>query len=88
VRIKAVATLFQFGSQLEVVVNLSVENDSAVAIFREDGLVAVIQVDDFEARGTQREKAGLKDALLIGAAMNERCGGLADTFRGRAPVLT
>ncbi len=41
---------FQFGAQREVVVNLPVKDNSAVAIFSKDGLIAGFQVDDFQAR--------------------------------------
>ena len=82
------AQLFQFGAQRKVVVNLPVENDAAVPIVGVEGLVALLEVDDFQARRAQGEKIRLEHALLIGSAMNQRSGGLADSFRRRTPVFS
>src|SRR5438034_917606 len=79
---------FQFGAQREVVVNLPVKDNSAVAIFSKDGLIAGFQVDDFQARRAQREEIGLKHALLVGTAVNQCSRGLPDSFRRRAPIFS
>jgi hypothetical protein len=71
-----------------VIVNLSVEDNPAVAVFRQDGLIAVIQIDDFQSCRAQREEVRMKYALLVGSAMNEGRGRLPDAFRWRAPVLS
>src|SRR5215472_10286600 len=82
------AETFQFGAQREVVVNLPVKDDSTVAIFGKDGLIAMVQVDDFPARRAQREERRLKHALLVGTAVNQCGRGLPDSFRRRAPVFS
>src|ERR1700745_172674 len=79
---------FQFGAQREVVVNLPVKDNSAVAIVSKDGLIAVVQVDDFQARRAQREEIRLKHALLVGTAVNQCSRGLPDSFRRRAPIFS
>src|SRR5437879_13876318 len=53
-----------------------------------DGLIAVFQVDDFQARRAQREEIGLKHALLVGTAVNQCSRGLQDSFRRRAPIFS
>src|ERR1700751_2080773 len=82
------AEAFQFGAQSEVVVNLPVKDDSGVAIFGKDGLIAMVQVDDFQARRAQREEMRLKHAVLVGTAVNQCGRGLPDSFRRRAPVFS
>src|SRR6516225_6762874 len=82
------AEAFQFGAQRDVVVNLPVKDDSGVAIFGKDGLIAMVQVDDFQARRAQREQMRLKHALLVGTAVNQCGRGLPDSFRRRAPVFS
>src|SRR5215472_13155183 len=82
------AETLQFGAQREVVVNLPVKDDSGVAIFGKDGLIAMVQVDDFQARRAQREQMRLKHALLVGTAVNQCGRGLPDSFRRRAPVFS
>ena len=47
---------FQLSPHCEVIVNLSVEHNPAVAVFRQDGLIAVIEIDDFQACRAQREE--------------------------------
>ena len=88
VRFEAVPQVLQFGAQLEVVVNLSVEDDSSVAVFGQDGLIALSQVDDFQACCAQGKEIRLEDALLIGPAVDQRSGGLSDSFRRRAPTFS
>ena len=36
-----------------MVVNLAIEDDSAVAVLGEDGLISLLQIDDFQARRAQ-----------------------------------
>ena len=85
---EVMSQVFQFGAQLEVIVNLSVEDDPTIAVFGKNGLIAMIQVDDFQPRRAQRKKFGLKDALLVGPAVNQ-CGCcLPDSFRRCAPIFS
>src|ERR1700751_89059 len=62
VGLKPVSQVFQFGTQLEVIVNLAVESDSEIAIFGQDRLVSGVQINNFQARRTHRKKIRLKDA--------------------------
>ena len=43
---------FQLGPQLHVIVNLAIENDSGVPVFRQNRLIAGVQIYDFQAGGT------------------------------------
>src|SRR6267378_4026906 len=79
---------FEFGPQLQVIVNLAVENDSGVAVFRQNRLIAGVQIDDFQARGAHRKKIGLEDALLVGAAMGERSGCFPNALGRRRPIFS
>src|SRR5215472_163937 len=87
-RFEVMPQALQFGAQFEVVINLSVENDSAVAVLGKDGLIALLQIDDFQARRAQGKECRMKNSLLIRAAVNQRSRGLTDSFRRRAPVFS
>ena len=66
---------FELRAQFRVIVDLPIEDDHRVAVFRPYGLVAGIQVDDFQAGRAKRDQVGLEDALLVGAAMYQRMDG-------------
>jgi hypothetical protein len=48
VRIEAVAERFEFGPQLGVVVDFTIENQRDVTVITVHGLLPVLQVDDLE----------------------------------------
>src|SRR5215469_12817414 len=87
-RFEAVAQVFQFGAQLDVIVNFSVKDNPAVAIVSENGLIASLEVDDLKACSAEGKQIRLRDALLVGPAVNQRSGRLPDSFRRRAPVFS
>ena len=87
VRFESMPEFFQFAPYFEVIVNLAVEGDSEIPVFGKNRLVPGVQVDDFQARRAHREKAGLKNALLVRPPVDQRCGGLLNAPRRRAPVL-
>ncbi len=72
------AALLQFPAQFQVIVDLAVKDDDGIAIRGYDGLIAAVDVDDLQARRAQRDGLGLKDALLIRAAMSESGNGTLD----------
>jgi hypothetical protein len=71
-----------------MVVNLAVKDNAAVPIVCEDGLVTMVQVDDFQPSCTQGEEIRVKYALLVGATVYQRSGGLPDSLRWCAPVFS
>ena len=71
VGVEAMAALFQIPAQFQVIVDFAVKGDDGVAVLGQDGLIAALDVDNLEPRRAQRDGLGLKDALLIRAAMNE-----------------
>ena len=81
------AEVFQFGAQLEVIVDFTVEDDCGVAIWRKDGLVAALEVNNFQARGAEGADFGLEDALLVRAAMDEGRRGAPDAVRIGRPIF-
>jgi len=54
--LELVSQFFQFGPQLQVIVYLAVENDSGVAVFRQNRLIAGFQIDDLQSRSAHRKK--------------------------------
>ncbi len=75
------AVLLQFAAQLLVVVDLAVEDDHGIAVCGVDGLVARCQIDDFQARGGQRNQVRFENALLVGSAVDNRRSGFPDPLR-------
>ena len=78
VRAEAMAALFQFPAQFQMIVDLAVEDDDGVAVLGKDGLIAALNVDDLQARRAQRDGLGFKDALLVRTAMDERRNRILD----------
>ena len=68
------AQIFQLGAQFEVIVNLAVEDDSPVTILGENGLVAQLEVDDFQARSAEGKEIRGKDTLLVWSAVTWATG--------------
>ena len=69
------AKFLQLGSQFLVVVNFAVEHDGYIAVFRQNGLVAAVEVNDPQPRGAHGAEARLKHTLLVRSAMSQRgCG--------------
>src|SRR5580698_10221189 len=58
--------------QLAVVVDFAVENQDGIAIVTDHGLIAVLQIDDLEAHGSQRDIRRFPNALLVRTAMSQR----------------
>ncbi len=85
---EAMSALFQFAAQFQVIVDLAVEDDDGVAILGQDGLIAALHVDDLQPRRAQRDSLGLKDALLVRAAMDDARNRILDSAgrRGAASV--
>jgi hypothetical protein len=77
-RAEAAAEPFQLAAHLSVIVDLAIEDDDGAAIFGSEGLGAGFEADDLQARGGQRDRAGLEDALLVRPAVQEGGGGGAD----------
>src|SRR5579872_1712019 len=86
-RVKPVPTVFQLGTHFEVIVDFAVKNDRNVAVIGNDGLVATLQVDDFQASGAHGEHAGAVHAALVRPAMRKCSRSLADALRSRRPVF-
>ena len=71
-----------------MIVDFAVERDHGAAGNVPDGLVAALKVENLQARRAQRSLSRLKDALLVGAAMNQRSYGVLNAaWRRGAPVM-
>ena len=71
-RVEPMSQVLQLGADFEVVVDFAVEDDDRVAIFSRDGLIAMLQVDNFQAGRAQRANWRLVDALLVRSAVDDR----------------
>jgi len=71
VSLKAVTEGFEFAADLKMVINFAVEDDYGVAIFGKNRLIPGCQVNNLEARSTERAGSRLKYTLLIWSAMNK-----------------
>lgn len=63
------AEFFEFGAQFEVIVDFAIEDDAPFAGVFENGLIAALEVDDFQTRGAAGEGLGGEGALLVRSAM-------------------
>ncbi len=84
-RVEAMAAGFEFGAEFGMVVDLAVIDDgdllAGFGVDGVDGLVAVVEVDDFQAGIGEGDVRGLEGAEVIGSAMVEGCDDLADAPR-------
>ena len=87
VRMKSMAKLFQLGSHLEVIVDFPIEDDNCVAVFGRDGLVAVFEVNNFQARGAHRADLGLINPELVGSAVDQGRGRVPNAIRRWRPIF-
>ena len=55
VRAKSMAALLELAPQLRMIINLPIEDDNSVAIFREEGLITGLQVDNFQPCDGERD---------------------------------
>ncbi len=87
VRVKLMTQLFQLSADFEVIVDFPIEHDDRIAVFRRNGLIAVLEIENFQARRAQRADRGLVDALLVGPAVNQGGGGVPNTIRRWRPIF-
>ena len=80
------AERFQFGAQFRMIVDFAIEDDYGVAVWREDGLVAAFEVNNFQAGGAERADFGAEDALLVRATMDEGRRGAPDAVWIGRPI--
>src|SRR5579862_1010097 len=67
----AVATRFEIFSQILVVINFTIEDDPNVPVFITQGLVAGLNVDDAEPAHCQAHVLLDKEAVIIGAPVDD-----------------
>src|ERR1035441_7122692 len=87
VRVKSMAQLVQLGTHFEVVVDFPVEHDDRVAIFRRDGLIAVLEIDNFQACGAHRADRGLVNTKLVRSPVDQGRGGVPNAVRRWRPMF-
>ncbi len=88
-RVETVAALDQLAAKLGVVVDLAVEDQDGVAVIAAHGLLAVLQVDDFEANSAEGHIRGFPDVLFVGTAVGQRACNLPDPVRiGKAVFMS
>lgn len=85
--VKAVTARFESFADFEVVIDFTVEDDDGIAVGGVNRLISPSQINDFQTGGAQIALAGFVDALLIGAAMNQRRSRLSNTVRFGEPTL-
>ncbi len=56
-RFESMPEFFQFRPYFEVIVDLAVKGDSEIAFARQNWLIAMIQINDFQACRAYRENA-------------------------------
>lgn len=84
---ECMAALEEFRSQLQVVVDLSVEDDLERAVFIGHRLVAAGQVDNAQATVTQRATLIQVTTKTVGAAMSDAVAhGPDERFGGALPA--
>ena len=82
---EAVAERFERLTDLEMIVDFAIEDDGGIAIIGNDGLIAGREVNNLEAGCAQRAVRRAKDSTLVGSAMMQGAGGLADALRPGIP---
>jgi hypothetical protein len=85
--VKFVAARFESFANFEVVINFAVEDDDRVAVSGVNRLIPTGQINNFQTGGAKIALAGFVNALLIGAAMNQRRSRLSNTLRFGEPTL-
>jgi hypothetical protein len=85
--VKVVAARFESFANFEVVIDFAVEDDDGVAVCGVNRLIPPGQIDDFQTGGAQIALAGLVDALLIGAAVNQSRSRLSNALRFGEPTF-
>lgn len=70
-----------------MIVDFAIENDSEVAIFGGERLVARLEINNFQARCSQRHGMRFEDTLLIRSAMDQRFRGISNATGIRNPVF-
>src|SRR4029077_20411592 len=70
-----------------MIVDFPVEDYRSVAVIGDDGLVAALEVDNFQACRTHRKNAGTEHSALIWAPMSKRSCGTFDSLRFGRPVF-
>ena len=70
-----------------MVINFSVKDDNRVPIFRDDGLITVLEINDFQAGGAQRAKWRLVNALLVWSTVDEGRGGVPNAIQRWRPIF-
>ena len=78
---------FEFFADFQVIVNFAVEDDAQLAAIFEDGLVAGLQVNNFQPGRAKRKKFRGENALLVRAAVLECIRGGADSTFRWAPMF-
>src|SRR6266480_564106 len=68
------AASHQFSAQIEVVVNLTVQNNLNLAIFAGNRLLAASHVNNTQAPDGQPDAIGYEEPFLIRATMHDRIG--------------
>ena len=76
--------LRQIFAQFKMVVDFSVDDDEAIAVFVEYRLLSAIEIDDRKASINQRERTVIVELLIVRAAMREE---LSHTHQHSSPFF-
>jgi PHP family Zn ribbon phosphoesterase len=78
--------ILKFSTQFLMIVDFAVENDDAIPVIAQDGLVPGLSVYNLEACRAKRDNAGLEDVLLVRSTVDKRGRYTADSVRIRRPI--
>jgi hypothetical protein len=78
---EAATSTLQVLAQCQMIVNFAVEGDRGPASRVRDGLIAALKIENLQARGAERRRWRLEDALLIRAAMGQGFYGVPNAAR-------
>ncbi len=70
-----------------MIVDFAVEHDDGVAVFGRDGLIAVLEVKDLQARRAHRACLGLINTKLVWSAVDQSGGGVPNAIRRWRPIF-
>jgi len=83
---EVMAKTLKFGTEFLMIVNFAIENDDAIAVIAQDGLVPRLNVQNLEACRSQRDEARLEDFLMVWSTVDKRGRYTTDSVGVRRPI--
>ena len=70
-----------------MIIDFPIEHNHRVAVLSGNGLIAVLQIDNLEARGAHRAQTGLENAQLVWPAVDQSGSGVPNAIRRWRPIF-